>query len=84
MAFLVGELELAEIAQKDRLAFALGHYNRAHVVECLDQTQAADDKAELAARHDTAARAAAIWDKDRGRPSCDARRAPKREVAPER
>src|SRR6516165_6218741 len=60
VALLGGKLKLAAVAQKDRCAVALGHYDGAHVVESLHQTDAADDKAELAARDDAAAGAAAI------------------------
>ena len=60
MALLVAELELAEIAHEDRRAVALGDDDVAHVIERLDEADAADDVAELAAVEDAAAGIGAV------------------------
>ena len=60
MALQVGELELAEVAHQDGGAATLRDHDRAHVVEGLDEADAADHVAELAAGDDAAAGAGAV------------------------
>src|SRR4029077_17669463 len=55
VAFQVAELELAEIANEDRRAIVLGDDDIAEIVERLDEADAADDIAELAAIEHAAA-----------------------------
>ncbi len=55
VSLLVGELELAEVAQQDRRAVALGDDDGAEIVERLHHADAAHDEAQVAARDDAAA-----------------------------
>ena len=54
------ELHLAKIAHENRYAVVLRHDDIAHVLECLDKADAADDIAKLAARKHAAARVGAV------------------------
>ena len=60
VTLLIGELELAEIAEEDRCAVALRDHDCAHLIERLYQADAADHISSLAAGHDTAAGACAV------------------------
>ena len=60
MALLIAELEGAEIPYENRRSIALGDDNIAHLLEGLDETDAADDVAKFAAREHTSAGVRAV------------------------